>query len=84
MAHGKKYLDAAKLVDHDKLYDPAEAAQRPLNEFQRTMIQQAFTAETLGPIKPQKKIMVSAIQTEQDAAEYLAEVNDKIRKTRKK
>jgi len=28
--------------------------------------------------------MVSAIQTEQDAAEYLAEVNDKIRKTRKK
>ena len=27
MAHGKKYLDAARLVDRDKLYDPAEAAQ---------------------------------------------------------
>jgi len=64
--------------------DPAEAAQRPLNEFQRTMIQQAFTAETLGPIKAQKKIMVSAIQTEQDAAEYLAVINEKIRKTRDK
>jgi phospholipase C len=64
--------------------DPAEAAQRPLNEFQRTMVQQAFTAETLGPIKAQKKIMVSAIQTEQDAAEYLAAINEKIRNTRNK
>ncbi len=27
MAHGKKYLEAAKLVDHDKLYLPAEAAE---------------------------------------------------------
>jgi large subunit ribosomal protein L1 len=26
MAHGKKYLDAAKLVDRDRLYPPAEAA----------------------------------------------------------
>ncbi len=67
-----------------KTTDPAEAAQRPLNEFQQTMIQQAFTAETLGPIKAQKKIMVSAIQTEQDAAEYLAVINGKIRKLRDK
>jgi large subunit ribosomal protein L1 len=27
MAHGKKYLDAAKLVDRDTLYPPAEAAE---------------------------------------------------------
>ena len=27
MAHGKKYLDAAKLVDHDRLYPPDEAAE---------------------------------------------------------
>ena len=27
MAHGKKYLDAAKLVDHDAVYPPAEAAE---------------------------------------------------------
>jgi large subunit ribosomal protein L1 len=27
MAHGKKYLDAAKLVDHDRAYPPDEAAQ---------------------------------------------------------
>ena len=27
MAHGKKYLDAAKLVDHERLYSPIEAAQ---------------------------------------------------------
>ena len=26
MAHGKKYLEAAKLVDHDRIYTPAEAA----------------------------------------------------------
>ena len=25
MKHGKKYVDAAKLVDRTKLYDPAEA-----------------------------------------------------------
>ena len=24
--HGKKYLEAAKLVDHERLYPPAEAA----------------------------------------------------------
>ena len=27
MAHGKKYLDAAKLVDRDRAYPPAEAAE---------------------------------------------------------
>jgi large subunit ribosomal protein L1 len=27
MAHGKKYQDAAKLVDHERLYNPAEAAE---------------------------------------------------------
>ena len=27
MAHGKKYLDATKLVDHDAVYAPAEAAE---------------------------------------------------------
>jgi large subunit ribosomal protein L1 len=27
MAHGKKYLEAAKLVDHDRLYAPDEAAE---------------------------------------------------------
>ncbi len=27
MAHGKKYQDAAKLVDHDAVYAPAEAAE---------------------------------------------------------
>jgi large subunit ribosomal protein L1 len=27
MGHGKKYLDAAKLVDHEKLYPPQEAAE---------------------------------------------------------
>ncbi|MGZ5959382.1 MAG: 50S ribosomal protein L1 [Myxococcaceae bacterium] len=27
MAHGKKYQDAAKLVDHDRAYPPAEAAE---------------------------------------------------------
>ena len=27
MAHGKKYLEAAKLVDHDKVYSPDEAAE---------------------------------------------------------
>src|SRR5262245_5261196 len=27
MAHGKKYLDASKLVDREKVYSPAEAAQ---------------------------------------------------------
>ena len=27
MAHGKKYLDAAKLVDNDRLYPPQEAAE---------------------------------------------------------
>jgi large subunit ribosomal protein L1 len=27
MAHGKKYLEAAKLVDRDRLYPPAEAAE---------------------------------------------------------
>ena len=27
MAHGKKYLEAAKLVDADKLYAPDEAAK---------------------------------------------------------
>jgi large subunit ribosomal protein L1 len=27
MAHGKKYLEAAKLVDHERLYAPDEAAQ---------------------------------------------------------
>jgi large subunit ribosomal protein L1 len=27
MAHGKKYLDAAKLVDHERLYPPQEAAE---------------------------------------------------------
>ena len=27
MAHGKKYQDAAKLVDHERLYSPAEAAE---------------------------------------------------------
>ena len=27
MAHGKKYLDASKLVDHDRLYPPEEAAE---------------------------------------------------------
>jgi large subunit ribosomal protein L1 len=27
MAHGKKYQDAVKLVDHDKIYAPEEAAQ---------------------------------------------------------
>ncbi len=27
MAHGKKYQDAAKLVDHEKLYSPSEAAE---------------------------------------------------------
>jgi large subunit ribosomal protein L1 len=27
MAHGKKYQDAAKLVDHEKLYTPEEAAE---------------------------------------------------------
>jgi large subunit ribosomal protein L1 len=27
MAHGKKYLEAAKLVDHEKLYSPSEAAE---------------------------------------------------------
>src|SRR3989475_5888393 len=26
MAHGKKYLEAAKLVDHDRVYSPEEAA----------------------------------------------------------
>jgi large subunit ribosomal protein L1 len=26
MAHGKKYLEAAKLVDRERIYDPAEAA----------------------------------------------------------
>ena len=26
MAHGKKYLEAAKLVDRDRIYSPAEAA----------------------------------------------------------
>jgi large subunit ribosomal protein L1 len=27
MAHGKKYLEAAKLVDHDRIYTPDEAAE---------------------------------------------------------
>ena len=27
MAHGKKYLEAAKLVDRERVYDPAEAAE---------------------------------------------------------
>ncbi|MDP9482818.1 MAG: 50S ribosomal protein L1 [Chloroflexota bacterium] len=27
MAHGKKYQEAAKLVDHEKLYSPSEAAE---------------------------------------------------------
>ena len=27
MAHGKKYLEAAKLVDHDRVYSPEEAAE---------------------------------------------------------
>ena len=27
MAHGKKYLEAAKLVDHDRVYSPDEAAE---------------------------------------------------------
>ncbi len=27
MAHGKKYLEAAKLVDHERLYPPQEAAE---------------------------------------------------------
>ncbi len=27
MAHGKKYLEAAKLVDHERLYPPREAAE---------------------------------------------------------
>ena len=27
MAHGKKYLEASKLVDREKVYSPAEAAQ---------------------------------------------------------
>jgi large subunit ribosomal protein L1 len=27
MAHGKKYQDAAKLVDHERLYSPSEAAE---------------------------------------------------------
>jgi large subunit ribosomal protein L1 len=27
MGHGKKYLDAAKLVDHERLYPPQEAAE---------------------------------------------------------
>ena len=27
MAHGKKYLEAAKLVDHDRIYSPDEAAE---------------------------------------------------------
>ena len=27
MAHGKKYTDAAKLVDRERAYEPAEAAQ---------------------------------------------------------
>ena len=27
MAHGKKYVEAAKLVDRDKVYAPDEAAQ---------------------------------------------------------
>jgi len=27
MAHGKKYLDAAKLVDRERLYEPTEAAE---------------------------------------------------------
>jgi large subunit ribosomal protein L1 len=27
MAHGKKYLEAAKLVDREQIYSPEEAAQ---------------------------------------------------------
>ena len=45
MAHGKKYQDAAKLVDHDAVYPPAEAAaahtpRRPLSTV--------FTVEDAG------------------------------------
>jgi phospholipase C len=64
--------------------ETGDPAQRPMNEFQQMMVQHAFTAETSDAIPGKTNTMVSGIQSEQDAAEYLAEVNKLIRKTRKK
>ena len=39
MAHGKKYLEAAKLVDHDRVYSPDDAAELKLRRGDEIKVQ---------------------------------------------
>ena len=53
-----------------------------LDEFQATMVQHAFTLDSTLPPNEQTDTFVSAIRTEQDAAEYLAAIRARIEKSR--
>ncbi|MGB9179788.1 MAG: alkaline phosphatase family protein [Pyrinomonadaceae bacterium] len=62
---------------------PAGPNDNPLSDFQATMIQHAFIVDSELPSKRQTRTLVSAIKTEQDAAEYLAAIRARIAKARK-
>ncbi|HEX8853916.1 MAG TPA: alkaline phosphatase family protein, partial [Pyrinomonadaceae bacterium] len=49
-----------------------------LSDFQSTMIQQAFVLDAALPPERQTDMLVSAIKSEQDAAEYLAAIRERI------
>jgi phospholipase C len=61
---------------------PSENSKNALDEFQATMVQHAFTLDSTLPPHEQTDTFVSAIKTEQDAAEYLAAIRARIEKSR--
>ena len=66
--------------------DPSQTSNTPLNDFQAAMVHQAFAFDTLSGLAAPKKTarLVSAISTEQDAAEYLESIRSRIEKSRKR
>lgn len=53
-----------------------------INDFQAAMVHHAFAFESTLPPQEQTDTLVSAIRTEQDAAEYLAAIREKIERGR--
>lgn len=64
--------------------DLAETSNNPLNEFQESMIHHALAYDISLPPSKQTNKLVSSIKTEQEAAEYLAEIRARVEKTRKR
>jgi len=63
----------------------AQTSNTPLNDFQQAMVNQVLHFQRLSPLAEVKKVNtpVSAISTEQQAAEYLEEIRKGIERSRK-